>query len=117
MALVSLGWIFFRANSLERAQRMFAAVVSPVSYGVRRLSGTLYLLVVAVALGYAAAVLVAESLGRHVGGDAAGGGAMAALARKRWYWLPPLYVLFLALVLMVTLTQSATTAQFMYRRF
>jgi hypothetical protein len=42
---------------------------------------------------------------------------MALLARGRGYWLPPLYLLFLMAVLMVTLTESPTTTQLMYRAF
>ena len=118
MAFISLGWTFFRANSLAEAGAMLSAVTSPSSYFVHYLSGSLYLLVLALAVGYAAVLQVSESLDRH-GADVrtATSGVMAMLARKRWYWLPPLYVLFLALVLMVTLTQSASTAQFMYRAF
>jgi hypothetical protein len=117
MALVSLGWIFFRANSPVQAWEMFAAVLSPASYGVKHLSGSLYLLVAAVVVGYAATLLVAESMRRAEEAGQLRSRMMVLLGRKRWYWLPPLYVLFLALVLMVTLTQSTTTAQFMYRAF
>ena len=118
MAFISLGWIFFRANSLAEAGAMLSAVTSPSSYFVHYLSGSLYCLILALAAGYAAVLLVGESLNRH-GDDipSTTPGVMAMLAQRRWYWLPPLYVLFLALVLMVTLTQSASTAQFMYRAF
>jgi len=44
-------------------------------------------------------------------------GMMTSLARGRGYWVPPLYLLFLVAVLMVTLTQSPTTTQLMYRSF
>ncbi len=44
MALINLGWIFFRANSLPQARHMLAAVVSPASYLSHFLSGSLYLL-------------------------------------------------------------------------
>ncbi len=118
MAFISLGWIFFRASSLAKAGEMLSSVGSPSSYGVHYLSGSLYWLVLALAVGYAAVLLVGESLNRHSEATLTPtSGVMAVLARRRWYWLPPLYALFLALVLMVTLTQSASTAQFMYRAF
>jgi alginate O-acetyltransferase complex protein AlgI len=118
MALVSLGWIFFRANSLSQAQQMLTAVFSPASYAMHYLSGSLYLLVLALAAGYAVALALGDALKRQSeSGQTATSGALALLANKRWYWLPPLYVLFLAVVLMVTLTQTASTAQFMYRAF
>ena len=44
-ALVSLGWIFFRAHSLPKATQMLSAVLSPASYRSHVVSGSLYLLV------------------------------------------------------------------------
>jgi hypothetical protein len=35
----------------------------------------------------------------------------------RWFWIPPLYVLLSLFVLIVTLSQGASAAQFMYRNF
>jgi hypothetical protein len=50
--------------------------------------------------------------------DRVGYSAMiAALARHRWYWIPPLYGLALLVVSIVTHTQGEAAAQFMYRRF
>ena len=120
MSLVSLGWIFFRANSLAKTGQMLSAVASPASYSAHYLSGSLYVLVLFLAVGYAAVLRMSESMNRHAEGDQAAensSGMMAMLARKRWYWVPPLYALVLMILLMVTLTQSATTAQFMYRAF
>jgi len=118
MVFISLGWVFFRANSPARAGAMISAALSPSTYAVHYASASLYLLVLAVAIGYAAVLFTADSLDRHLGGASTGSfGAMAWLAKNRWYWLPALYALFLGLVLMVTLTQGATTAQFMYRAF
>ena len=118
--LVSLGWIFFRANSLAIAGQMLSAAASLESYSVHYLSGSLYLLVLILAIGYAAVVTISESLKRHLDGASGAtvpSGTMAWLARKRWYWVPPLYALVLMGVLVVTMTQGATTAQFMYRAF
>ncbi len=121
MALLNLGWIFFRANSLPQARQMLSAVVSPASYFSHVLSGNLYLLVAALALGYGIAMLVIDALDRSLDEETSAAaptpGILARLARGRWFWLPPLYVLALIFLLIVTLTQGASTAQFMYRRF
>ena len=129
-SLVGLGWIFFRANSLPEARQMLSAVLSPGSYSARFLSGSLYLLVLALALGYALAVLVADALNRHsVESEAASedtsketskeshSGFLGLMARWRWYWIPPLYALALLVLLIVTMTHGASTAQFMYGNF
>jgi hypothetical protein len=42
---------------------------------------------------------------------------VSALARYRWYWIPPLYGLAFFVVFIVTHTQEAGAAQFMYRQF
>ena len=118
MMFISLGWVFFRANSLAKAGAMLSAALSPATYSVHYASESLYLLVFVLAIGYAAVLAIGQAMNRSTAGaylDSSG--IMAWLARNRWYWLPALYALLLALVLMVTLTQSATTAQFMYRAF
>ena len=107
ISLVSLGWIFFRANSLPEAVQMLSALFSPASYGTHFLSGSLYVLILALAAGYAIVQLASDALE----------GSAALLSRSRWYWMPPLYVLLLLVVLIVTRGQSASAAQFMYRSF
>jgi alginate O-acetyltransferase complex protein AlgI len=116
ISLVSLGWIFFRANSLLQAREMFAAVISPVSYSSQHLSGSLYGLALALAVGYILVLLTTEILDRHTT-DESTSSALAALARNRWYWVAPLYAVTLLFILMITLTQSGGTAQFMYSGF
>jgi alginate O-acetyltransferase complex protein AlgI len=118
IGFVSLGWIFFRATSLAQAEQMFSAIVSPGSYGSRYLSGSLYLLVLVLAAGYTAVVIIADSLKQHeTAGDHPGPAIMAWLRQKRWFWIPPLYLLTLLVVLIVNATQGANAAQFMYRTF
>jgi alginate O-acetyltransferase complex protein AlgI len=122
ITLISLGWIFFRASSLDKAGQMFSAVLSPATYGSHFVSGSLYLLVLALGLGYMIVLVVIDALDRYpAAADAneasAGSGIMAFLARKRWFWIPPLYALTLLLVLAVTLTQGPATSQLMYRAF
>jgi len=121
-ALVNLGWIFFRANSLPQARQMLSAVLSPASYLSHFLSESLYVMVAALALGYGIALLVIDALDRRSVEEEASQtgprpGIIALLARWRWYWIPPLYAVALLFLLIVTLTQGASTAQFMYRRF
>jgi D-alanyl-lipoteichoic acid acyltransferase DltB (MBOAT superfamily) len=122
MAVINLGWIFFRSNSLPAARQMLAASLSPASYGVHRLSGSLYLLVAAVAVGYAIALWMIHQLDRYSQEmqepDAVpASGLLALMARGRWFWLPPLYALALLFLLIVTFTRGASTAQFMYNKF
>jgi len=117
---VSLGWIFFRANSLSEAGTMLSALVSPATYGAHFLSGSLYLLVTALSLGYTIVSGAAQILNGPTE-DASAQNARAGLAslaaRWRWYWLAPLYTVALLFVLMVTLTRGTSTAQFMYGNF
>ena len=120
MALINLGWIFFRANSLPEARQMLAAVASPASYLSHFLSDSLYLLVAGLAVGYAIALLVADALNRHPAeqeGAEPDRGPVARAARWRWFWIPPLYVLVMIFLLLVTMTQNGSTSQFMYRKF
>lgn len=122
ITLISLGWIFFRANSLGEAEQMLSAVLSPKSYLSHRVSGSLYGLVLALAVGYAIvlwaiAVLDHHSAQAELMASRSSTGFVALLARRRWFWIPPLYALALVIVLIVTLTQGASTAQFLYRTF
>jgi len=125
MALINLGWIFFRANSLSQARAMLSAILSPASYGSHILSGSLYLMVAALAAGYAIVMLVIAALDPYPAEVEAPGnlaprdsqGFIAWLARWRWYWLPPLYALVLIFLLFVTFTRGPSAAQFMYRQF
>lgn len=121
ISLISLGWVLFRANSLPQAMQMFRAAISPAGYAAHFLSGSLYLLVFVLAAGYAAVLLVNDVLDRYSTETLTAPGNLhpmvSALARHRWYWIPPLYGLALIVVLIVTHAQGAGAAQFMYRRF
>jgi alginate O-acetyltransferase complex protein AlgI len=122
---ISLGWIFFRANSLAQARQMLSAMVSPASYGWHLLSSSLYVLVGVLAMGYMIVVLASDALDhqtidRHTGSDAPAqsqSGTLALLARWRWFWIPSLYLLALIFVLLLTHGQEASAGQLMYRRF
>ena len=122
ISLVSLGWIFFRANSFADAQMMLRAIWDVRGYGAHTLSGSLYALIATVAIGYAAVVAVAAALDRSVRDDSAdgveiGSGIVNSLARHRRFWIPPLYLLASLLVIALTPTAGANAAQLMYRNF
>src|SRR5215471_16481515 len=122
MALVNLGWIFFRSSSPQQARQMLAAVFSPGAYGQRFLSGSLYLLVLAVAAGYGVVLLIVDRLNKLVPAEVetgalaadSDGNIAAFIARYRWFWLAPLYALALLFLLIVTLSHGTSTAQLMY---
>jgi alginate O-acetyltransferase complex protein AlgI len=117
-ALISLGWILFRANSPAQAGRMLSALAAPSSYSGHVLDGNLYLLVLTVAAGYAIVLRVSDlfedSLARNQQAPSA---MLIKLALRRWYWVPALYTVLLVVVLLITHTQGVSTAQFMYRNF
>ena len=146
MALINLGWIFFRANSLSQARSMLGQLLTPASYSSHFLSGSLYFLIASLAAAYAIVLLMIEGLDRyspdrdepdvyapnpHSAAGVPDAGAVAAaprtpashsglmvlLARWRWFWLPPLYALTLLFVLIVTLSRGVSTAQLMYGNF
>jgi alginate O-acetyltransferase complex protein AlgI len=121
MAAVSLGWVFFRAGSVGQANQMLAAVLSPLSYGSHLISGSLYLLVLGLAAGYAVVTLTSDIMASHIDTAATAGaappGILAIVARWRWLWLPPIYALLLLFVSVITAGQAGNAAQLMYRRF
>ncbi len=121
MALVNLGWIFFRANSLSEAAVMFRALVSPSSYMEHTVPWSLYVLVLALALGYAVTLFVIQGLDGYSGRLEAGkpGQKMISLAaRERWLWIAPMYGFAMVIVVwLVTRAQSAGASPFLYRNF
>jgi len=122
MAALNLGWIFFRAKSLVETRQMLSAVVSPESYLGHFLSGSLYLLVAGLAVGYATVLLVIAVLDRHSVEPqplkaAVDPGVMGLIARWRWLWIAPLYAVALIFLLIVTFAHGTSAAQFMYGNF
>ena len=123
MTLVSFGWIFFRANSLPQAGQMFGALVSPSSYATHFLSAMLYLLVLVLALAYAAVLLAMAGLDRYserLGAAEATprSEVFSIIVRDRWVWLTPMYAAALVIATwMVTRAQSAGASPFVYRSF
>ena len=120
LSLISLGWIFFRSTSIAQARQMLAALVLPTSYTTHFLTPSLYGLVAAIALGYAITRIAIDRIDPHTkqsDSTLQNGSVAALLARWRWYWIPPLYVLAVIILLIATFTRGASTAQFMYNKF
>jgi alginate O-acetyltransferase complex protein AlgI len=118
ITFVSLGWILFRANSIDQTRTMLSALLSPATYNSNFLSGSLYLLVAGLSLGYAIVSLVSGAINAEIeSAEKARTGLGHLAVRWRWYWLPPLYTVILLLVLMVTISRGTSTAQFMYGNF
>lgn len=121
MALISLGWIFFRANSLAQAGEMFSALLSPANYGRRVLDLSLYLLVLCLAVSYAVVLVVIDTLDRsaerlETAAITSRSELIATVLRDRWVWIAPMWAA--ACVLVLTLMPQARAANvFMYRFF
>jgi alginate O-acetyltransferase complex protein AlgI len=118
-ALISLGWIFFRAPSLFQAGQMFRAVLSPGSYFEHFLPPTLYLLLAALAVGYAIALLVTSALDRRgAGPELETSPVIRVMAHHRWAWIAPLYFYaVLALAHMISHVAGAPSSPFVYRYY
>ena len=121
IALVNLGWIFFRANSLSQAGEMFSALLSPASYAHHALQLSLYGLVLGLAVAYAIVLFAVDSLDAYAErlgtSPSPRSEVMAVALRDRWVWVAPMWAM--ACVLMVTLIPHQTRAAnvFMYRQF
>jgi alginate O-acetyltransferase complex protein AlgI len=122
IALISLGWIFFRANSLSQARTMWVSVASPASYLSHTLSTSLYLLAGGIAAGYAVVVYASAAFHKSIesseGAIVSQGSSMMTLAtRGLYFWITPLYLVLLLTLVIVTHTQAVDPAQLMYRNF
>lgn len=121
MALVNLGWIFFRGASLAEAGHMFSALVSPATYSSMELHPSLYLLVAVVAVSYAVVLIVIDSLDRYAerveASPAPRPQAISVALRDRWVWIAPIWATACALVLTLVPHQSRAANVFLYRFF
>jgi alginate O-acetyltransferase complex protein AlgI len=127
IALVNLGWIFFRADSFPQAMDMLMSVFSLSTYRHHSLSWSLYGLVLSIAIAYAIVLFIHDLIERQssAAADTTEGRSTAkqqmslreTIVQWRWFWITPLYVVALLFLLMVTLSQDASTAQLMYGNF
>lgn len=91
-ALISLGWIFFRANSMPQARQMLAALATPGRYASHYLSSSLYILIAILSAGYAVVLLVSDAIDRATAptdSSSQHSGMLSVMSRSRWFWLPP----------------------------
>lgn len=122
ITLVSVGWIFFRANSLSQAAQMLSALVTPARYLDHFLPKSLYLLVMGLAIAYAAVLFVVHSLDRFEEGlgmepAASRPEIVEVMVRDRWVWVAPMWAAASLLVVTVMERQSGAANVFMYRFF
>src|ERR1051325_879759 len=129
-ALISLGWILFRAHDVDQAWTMLRSVVSPSSYQQLGLSSGFYILISCMAGGYlvyeAMALLLSHyraryrdnsqtipgmSLG-HIGSE-----LIEFFAERAWWWKTPILFGFLLLAGRIVFAQGATTEGFVYTLF
>ena len=102
---------------------MFTALLSPASYVTHSVPWALYLLVTALAIGYAAALLIIAGLDRYaerLGTPEATprSEVITTILRDRWVWLTPMYAVALLIATwLVTRAQSAGASPFVYRSF
>jgi alginate O-acetyltransferase complex protein AlgI len=125
--LVSLGWIFFRANDLDQAVMMFGAVFSPNEYGHMSLPSSLYILIASVMAGYFGCEQVRSLLAGwradyreelSVPSGAVVVVELLQLLRDRvWWWLAPMSLVALMIAGVVTFEQTAAVTPFMYTLF
>jgi alginate O-acetyltransferase complex protein AlgI len=140
-ALVSVGYVLFRANNLAQLGAMLTALVTPSAYRKLALPGTFYTLTSAMVLGYfavAGAGLLLHSLrSTHQQASASSaapadvrqlswsntlsalGGVVDFLAARMWWWLAPAIVSLAALVALAISVQHAkiATTPFIYTLF
>lgn len=104
-AVISIGWIFFRAHDLQQALTMLAAVFSPRSYGQLALRPNFYILTSLIVVGYFVYHLIEMIL--------------VSFKKNVWpervFWLvsPVRY----AVVLLLTIAWSKQEAVFVYFQF
>jgi alginate O-acetyltransferase complex protein AlgI len=119
---ISLGWIFFRADSLSQAGRMVSALLSPAGYVRHVLDASLYLIVLSVAMAYGAVLFAIHALdgySERLGATElmSRSGMLAIIVRERLVWVTPIWATVAVLVLTIMTDQSRAANVFMYRLF
>ena len=122
ITLISAGWILFRSNSLPQAAQMLAAIALPASYLDHVLPRSLYLLVMGLAVAYAAVLSVINLLDRYserLGMEPATSRSeiVEVMARDRWVWVAPMWAAASLLIATMMERQSGGANVFMYRFF
>src|SRR5664279_4624429 len=120
--LIGAGWILFRSNSLPQAAQMLAAIASPASYLDHVLPRSLYLLVMGLAVAYAAVLSVINSLDRYserlgMEPPTSRSEIVEVMVRDRWVWVAPMWAAALLLIATMMERQRGGANVFMYRFF
>jgi len=133
-ALMSLGWVLFRANDLTQASRLLASVMSPSAYRLSRITlhPDYYFLVGLMVAGYFGYVGLTrlvelwtefyqrELLNRAPSGTSLGGIALRtsnAVAIRKWWVLAPVLTLMLVTAGLGLFGKGSSTAPFIYMLF
>ena len=128
---ISLGWIFFRAESIHNAAAMLSAAFLPAGFLRRGLPKTFYALVVVMAVGYFVVLGAGKLLDRW---EATGVGfegrsrfvrtgsvrvmaGVQLLALHRWVWLVPTLAVVTLYLYILLQPQVETGAPMLYRIF
>jgi alginate O-acetyltransferase complex protein AlgI len=115
---VSLGWIFFRAESKSQALAMFRAVLSSAAYGRRTLPVNFYGLVIMVLVAYFLVVGIAALLdSMEMRTQLAAGAISRTLVRDRWVWLIPVVAVLSLYVFLILHPQGPLVGPMMYQIF
>jgi alginate O-acetyltransferase complex protein AlgI len=126
---VSLGWIFFRAESTHQAAIMYRLVFSPASYAHTTLPLNFYRLTFLAMIGYFFVVGVgafldrcalgaqSESYGTAFRSSRALSSVMSLLARDRWVWVIPIAVVLSFYVLSLLHPRGPLVGPMMYQIF
>jgi len=117
-AVVSAGWVLFRAESVHQAISLLAGLVSVGSLDGASLPRSLYLLVLASVLGYFAVVGISTLLDRVSQMEISSFKPFWETAsRERWVWVTPLTLVIALYLTLLMQTQQTMAAPLLYRLF
>jgi alginate O-acetyltransferase complex protein AlgI len=115
---VSLGWIFFRAETKAQAMAMFTAVLSPTSYRHIALSANFYVLTIVLLIAYFMVVALSALLDSiEMRRQAATSGMSWTLVRDRWVWVVPAVAVLSLYIFLVLHPQGPLVGPMMYQIF
>lgn len=122
-AAVSVGWIFFRADTFTQAVVMLRAIVTPADYFHISLPASLCWVTLLVGMGYFLVVLGGRILDHWASGEATYpvddrdrvSHSMMILARNRWVWVAPVVVVLTFYFFVLFHRQVTSVAPMLYR--
>jgi alginate O-acetyltransferase complex protein AlgI len=117
--LVSLGWIFFRANNLTVALSMLRSVVSPSAYLHFAMPRNFYFLIAALAVIYFGFEAAQSSVLSWRTRDTATGALVDFFAVRLWWWFAPAVLILTIFAGLAIIKQNAviTVTPFIYTLF